>query len=684
MDDLIKDARERWEAAELYDRANREEALIDLKFRALDQWPEVYRQERVRQKRPVLTIDRLGPIVKQVTGDIRLNPPGVKVRPVDGGADPKLAETYTGLIRNIEAQSDAAGVYAMAADAQVSCGMGHFRVVTEYCSDSVWEQDIRIKHIPNPFAVLFDPAATDLVRADAKFCFVTDLLPIEDFKREYPKASLTGWDESGTGNAQWNGWVANECIRVCEYWVRVPTKKRLWLLMDGRTVDVTGLDNEALIATAQAGNGIARERFAEGYRVEMHKISALEELEDVTEWAGCYLPIIPVIGEEVYVGDRVVRSGLIRSARDAQTRYNVQTTAMTEALAMAPKPKWLVTAKQISGHEKHWQAANTSPMAYLPYNQDGQLPPPNRIAPAMPEPGLLQELQLAAADIEATTGVHRDNLGQQSNAQSGRAILSRQREGDVGTYVYIDNLARAVAHCGRILVDLIPKIYDTERQVRILGEDGKEDFVLLNQREPVTGRVLNDLSAGKYDVVPSVGPSFSTRREEARESMMAFMQAYPPAGPVLGDIFAKAQDWPYSDEIAKRLHKAAVAQGIAEPEEGEQPPGPPPPDPAAILAQAEMIKAQTQQAKLQLEAMEAQNNAALERAKLRIEAKKVQLDEGHLQLDAIETHAKVRNDDVKTRADVVGKTVDTIGKVMTPRQQPQGNRMQGRSQQRPN
>lgn len=681
MDDLIREARERWEQAELYDRNNRMEALTDLKFRALEQWPEQYRLERLRQGRPCLTVDQLGPIVKQVTGDIRLNPPGVKVRPVDGGADPKLAETLTGLIRNIEAQSDATGVYAAAADAQVSCGMGHFRVVTEYCGDDVWDQDIRIRHIPNPFAVLYDPAATDLVRADAKFCFVTDLMPLADFKAEFPKASITGWDEAG--NTDWTGWVLNECIRVCEYWVRVPMKRRLWLLADGRTVDVTGLSNDELVMTAQQGGGVARERYAESYRVEMRKMSAVEELEDPTEWAGKYLPIIPVIGEEVFVGDRVVRSGIIRPARDAQTRYNVQTTALTEAVAMAPKPKWLVLAEQIAGYEDHWGRANVSTEAFLPYKNVPGAQPPNRVSPAMPEAGLLQELQMAAADIRSTTGVNRDNLGEQSNAQSGRAILSRQREGDVGTYVYIDNLARAVAHCGRILVDLIPKIYDTERQVRILGEDGKEEFVAVNQRDPMSGRIVNDLSAGRYDVVPSVGPSFSTRREEGRESMMAFMQAYPPAGPMIGDLFAEAMDWPGATEIAKRLRKAAVAQGIAEPQDGERPPPPPPPSAEQILAQAEMQKAQNAAQKLQLEAFEAQTNAAIERAKLALEAEKLKIDVGHLQLDAIETRAKISNDTMTARANAVGKTVDTIHKAVMPRQQP-GNQMQGRPQQRLN
>ena len=199
---------------------------------------------------------------------------------------------------------------------------------------------------------------------------------------------------------------------------------------------------------------------------------------------------------------------------------------------------------------------------------------------------MFQEASIAADDLKAVTGIHDASLGAPGNETSGRAILMRQREGDVGTFVYIDNLARAIRHAGRILVDLIPHIYDTERTMRILGEDGGETFAVINQAAlgPDGPVVLNDLSAGKYDVEVTTGPSFSTKRIEAAESMMAFVQAVPPAAALIGDLIARNMDWPGAEAIAERLRKA-LPPGI----DGDAPGGLqlPPPDPIAQLAAAQ-------------------------------------------------------------------------------------------------
>jgi hypothetical protein len=282
----------------------------------------------------------------------------------------------------------------------------------------------------------------------------------------------------------------------------------------------------------------------------------------------------------------VARKGLLRDAKHPQFLFNIHRTALVESIAMSTKAKWLVTPRQIAGHEQWWAAANVANFAYLPYSPDGQAPPPQRIAPDMPAASLMQEIGLAAQDLEATTGIYRAALGAPSNETSGRAIIARQREGDTATFTFPDNLARSVAHAGRILIDLIPKIYDTERVVRLLGEDGAAKMVPINV---VTGegKRLNDLSVGKYDIEVSVGPSFTTKREEARESMLAFMQAYPPGAAFVGDLFAKYQDWPGADEIAKRLRKA-LPPGMVEPEEGEPPPPEPPPPPELLKLQADI------------------------------------------------------------------------------------------------
>ena len=639
----VSAARILYEEAVDADEENRIQANKDLRFRALEgQWDERIKSE---QKRPCFVFDRTGQIVRQVVGDIRLNPPAITVRPQDGGADPKLAKTLTGLVRNIESVSMADAHYIAAADSAVTCGMGFLRVRYDYVDDTAFDMDFRIEVIPSPFAAVCDPGATMPCREDAAYWFITDLWTEKAFKEKWPKASLDGWDSSQIAT-----WRDGSFVRVAEYWHKVPMTRRLLFLADGRTIDATDLADDVVArqveqARAQTGavSGVLRERKAPSYKIQMALMNGSEQLEPTADWPGRYIPIAPVWGEEIRVGDRVVRRGIIRTARDAQIRYNVQTTAITETLAMAPKAKWIGTVKQFLGLEKYWDSAHLNNYARLPFNPDPQAPgAPQRIQPDAPPAGLLADIQGAAMDIEAATGVYRENLGKESNAISGKAILSRQREGDVGTYLYADNLARAVQHIGRIMVDAMPKVYDQQRSLRTLGEDGSTEFVDINQRDPMTGQIINDISAGRYDVVASVGPAFSTRREEARESMMAFIQADPNSAPMVADLFAKYQDWPGSEEIADRYHKRAVAQGIAEPKEGEPPPPPPPPDPNMVLAQAEQMKAQAALVRAQGDVQASMAQAQAKQAEMQLEARRVELETIRTLVDAQKTGAQIQ------------------------------------------
>jgi len=606
--DYVSEARELYDAAELVEQDNFTEALEDLRFRAGEQWDTVLEKARRARGVPVLKINRIPQFVNAVTGDIRLNPPAAKVRPAGGGATNKMAATLTGIIRNIEAQSRAQQVYISAVENAAICGQGFFRVTTEYSEDDGWDQDIRIRRIQSPLAVIFDPGASDPLREDARYCFVRDWMPKEEFKQRFPKASTAGWEGNGA-RGEWKNWLTSDAVLVCEYWRKVPVKRKLLLMANYSTFDITDLEDQQIVGLIQQnGGGYIRERMVDTHRVEMRLMNGVEELEEPTKWIGRHIPIIPVIGHEVHVGDRVVRHGLVRFLRDPQRLFNVHRSALAEIVASTPKAKWMGTPQMFAGHEQYYANSNVENYAFLPFTPDPQFPTgPQRIAPDAPNQQLLAEISLTTQDMEATTGIYREQMGRESNAQSGRAILARQREGDTGTFIYSDNLSEAVAYAASMMIDLIPKVYDTPRIVRTLGEDGSEDFVQVNFEDPITGQKVNDLSAGKYDVTASTGPSYSTRREEARESMMAFFQASPDAAKLAGDLFAEAMDWPDHEKIAARLRRQLVAAGVAEPKEGDPPPPPPgPPDPNTLLAQAEMMKAQAAQMKAQADMREAE------------------------------------------------------------------------------
>lgn len=564
-DKALRHANEAWEA----ESENFDNGRDDMRFEAGEQWLTEAKEDRLAKNRPITTVNRVSAFIRQVTGDVRRDTPANKVIPSKDGSK-EVADIYTGLIRNIEVQSNAKAAYIQAVENACRSGLGAIKVVTEYSDNDGFDQDIRIKRITDPFAVVWDPHAREPDKSDARFLHEYFDLPKEEFQRRYPKADMSDVPTGTSGIA----WFSNDSVKLAAYWYKEPAKKILLSLADGRTID----EKTAAQETAQgAVLEVVNKRKVDCYAIKMCLMSGKEIIEGPHDWAGKYLPYAPVIGEERWVDGRCERKGMVRDLKDAQRAYNYARTVDIETMANQPKTPYIGTAKQFglgTELEELWKKAGTTNWPFLPYNPDPQAPgPPQRVEPVKPNPGISIQAQIAADDMKAITGIYDASLGQRSNETSGRAIMARQREGDTGTYHYIDNLGTGIRHVGRILVDLIPKIYDTPRMVRVLKEDGAHEMVKVNRPEEeameeagpgagmeVIRALMNDLAAGEYDVTVTVGPSFATRREEARETMTELFRAMPQLGAVAADLFVKSLDIPYADEIAERL----------KPKEGEQ------------------------------------------------------------------------------------------------------------------
>lgn len=553
--DIIELFEADWEA----DRDNRDAAYDDLRNLAGEQWDDQAKAERTMSRRPMVTVNRLGQFVRQVTGDMRLNPTSIAVLPVDDEADIDKAEIFEGLIRQIEYASNATNVYAHAFECSAGVGIGHFRIVTKYAKDSVNDQEITIERILNPLAVIWDSAAVEIDRSDAMHCFVTELLPERVFKKRYPKAAIDGFPNKD--GAYSTIWRSDSTVRIAEFWHREPYQRTLALLADNSTVDITGVKK-----ADKAFLPIIAERTFEDYRVKQYIVSGSEILSGPNEWAGSMIPVVPAIGSEIPLDEAVVRHGIVRWAKDPQKLYNYYRSSQAELIGQQARAPFILTTDQIKGYEALWNSANTNPRPWLPYNADPKAPgAPQRLAPPQASQALWQEAQIAGEDMKATTGIYDASLGARSNETSGKAILARQREGDVGSYHYFDNFKAAIKRAGEILIDLIPRIYDAPRTVRIIGrEEGNPEYKAVNQPayDPMqmVETTLNDLTVGKFDVRVDAGPSFSTRREEARESMLAATQANPALWQIAGDLIIKAMDWPFAQEIAERIKRSIPPQ----------------------------------------------------------------------------------------------------------------------------
>jgi hypothetical protein len=578
--DVLSTARDRLSMAISAYSESREDELDDLRFYAGSpdnqwQWPaDVLAtrgavQGQTINARPCLTINKLPQHVHQITNDQRQNRPSVKVIPVDDNADVEVAEIFNGMIRHIEYISDADVAYDTACENQVAYGEGYIRVLTEYCDDNTFDQDIKIARVRNSFSVYMDPLIQDPCGSDAKWCFITEDLSQEEYHRLFPNASpLSTLETLGVGDQNLSQWLNTDTIRIAEYFY-IEYDKQTLNLYPGNVTAFQGTPEDKELRAVYGKPKKSRQ--ADRKKIKWCKINGYEILEE-QEWAGNCIPVVRVIGNEYEVEGRIYISGLVRNAKDAQRMYNYWTSQEAEMLALAPKAPFIGYGGQFEGYETQWKTANTQNWPYLEVNPDvtdGQgavLPLPQRALPPMAQTGLIQAKMGASEDIKSATGQYNASLGQTSNERSGRAILARQREGDVGTYHYQDNLARAVRYVGRQLVDLIPKIYDTQRIARIIGLDGETKMVKIDpiQAEPVRkiqnqdGIVIDKIynpAVGKYDVVVATGPGYATKRQEALEAMAQLLQGNPQLWSVAGDLFVKNMDWPGAQEMAKRFAK---------------------------------------------------------------------------------------------------------------------------------
>jgi hypothetical protein len=603
---FLAEARQRFNEGVDADRENRDAGLDDLKFVSGEQWDATIKAERQRRGQPCLTINTLPQYIGQVIGDIRTNRPSIRVRPAEDG-DKKIAEIRQGLIRHIENNCNAHQVYSLAGEDQVACGLGHFRVGLEYAGDDSFDQDIKLSHIPNPFSVVWDSMSVEPTGADARFCFVVDEIDRKVFEKAYPDSQTSDL----TVPADSVGWVTRDSVRLTEYWTMKETKRRIALVQMAPEAspamrDVT--DNEAEMTPFIVAGPDGQPRVRDTIRKTacMYLINGHEVLEGPYELPIRRLPVFRVTGREIRVADRRYRFGLVRFAKDSARMKNLMRSAAMEWVAKAPKAQWLLHAsdeKEADRYRKSGKSGDT----VLTYS--GQIPP-QRIDPPSSPSALLQEAQFNDQDIKDVTGLHDASLGMKSNETSGRAIMARERQGDVATFMYHDNLNASIREAGRVINDLIPVVFDTARTIVVIGDDDAANLVQIN--DPNNPEAV-DLKIGKYDIVVETGPSYSTKRVEAAESMTAFFQAVPAAAQVAGDLFAQAQDWPMADEIAERL-KGALPPGLVKPKEGEQP----------SEAEQQQMQAQAQAQQVQQQQAEEARQIAMAQAMADLETKRAE------------------------------------------------------------
>lgn len=553
-DPRIDEAKEFLKFCNDADTMNRQEALEDLKFVGGDQWPVELQNSRNLESRPVITINKLDGYCRQVSNQQRQQRPRIKVHATNTHEQMVEAEIVQGLIRHVEVNSNADHAYDNGFDYAVRMGWGFMRVRTDYVSPDSFDQEIYIDPVDNPFTVYFDPNSIAPDGSDAERCLVTTMVPKAEFRKMYPEADDggTSFTQRGTGDSQ-SEWITKEDIRLAEYYYTVREKATLYLLSDGTSTFAD--DKDFFNRLDAAGITVVDKRQSYKKTIKYCKLTGVEVIEEGI-WPSKYIPIVPIYGRHIVISDKRHKFGMVRYAKDPQRMYNFWQTSITESVALAPKAKWLMAEGQDEGHENDWAQANIKSFPLLRYKQtdiDGRAAPaPTRLQPEPPPAGVMAAAAGVNEDIKVMMGIFDPAQLKQGNI-SGKALNGQQQQVDLTNFDYYDNLTRSIAQVGRIILDLIPKIYDTQRVLRIIGEDGKPELVTVNEQDAIGNILKNNTAVGQYDVVMETGPGYNSKRQEAVESMMQLLGADPQLMQTAGDLIFRNMDFPGADIIADRL-----------------------------------------------------------------------------------------------------------------------------------
>jgi hypothetical protein len=609
------------------------------------QWEQSVKD--ARKGRPCGTYDRTGQYISQVVNDARKNKPGVTVMPADSGADIEVAKRLDGIIRHIEYSSRAHIAYDTGVELAARCGLGWLRVYPQIVRPETNHQEVRIAREIDPLAIVIDGTEPD--GSDAMNGFAESVLSKQAFKMRYPKASTDSWEGDDTGF-----WMPDDSVRICEHQYVEEVKRNHIVIGDPNDgSELTLLEDDYHELNQRLGYTVAplRTFIAAERAVKWCTFNGVETLEETTfpsKWIG----FVPVMGYELWVEGKRYVCGLTRRMMDSQRAYNYERSAMVEAVAIQPKAPIMAPADAIEGYEKHWAALNTGNPGHLPYNhKDGEgepIPAPSRLAPPSFPVAFAQLGQAALADLEASVGMNRAVLGQANGATSGRQERERKEQGDTATYHFVDNLSRSIEHLGRIVVDMIPRLYDTKRQAKILGIDGEQDAIEVNPKGPAVtkdqrGKVVSiNPGVGIYDVRVKAGPSYTTQRQEAAEGIVEILQASPEFAPILAPALVKMRDWPDAEKISRMLLSMAPpqVQEIANEGQNGEPEIPP-----AVRSQMQAMQQQIQEMTAMLDAGEKElERVEQESQMLKLENQSIKGDKS---IEAAELDLKAREVAIK-------------------------------------
>lgn len=680
------------EAVNTYTREDEEAVLQEMKERlneCWDDWDRIYQKgleccdmiagkifrpdvkaQRIAEGRPVIEVNQLTQYTERVLGDMRLNLPSIKFRaktPDVAGkaigertkAEYDMTDVLSSVVKGIEQDSNATQWYDRASTQMVHAGIGWLRCYPAYKDSKSFDMTIRISGVTN-----FVDACIEMSRepdfSDARYGFVFQEMPRKEFEARWPDIPCNNISTVEYGGRLWS---TKDTVTIAEYFERVAVPVTICRLSDGSVVKKEKgkpfeYDEALIIETRKTTE----------YKVVWRKVCDTAILEGGVkgiELPFSEIPLVPMVGRESLSEEGRNFESLIVHAMDAQREAAYWRTMMTEQVALQPKAKWIASSAMVSSRRNDWERANTHPLDVLVFDADPQLPGgvPQRVQPSQIAAAEMQQYLAAVQDMKACIGLYDSAIGNLSGEVSGRAILARERQTDIGTYVFVHHRNEAVKRLGRLVLEGIRSIFTDTMKIRIFRPDETTDFVEINKPElddSGSMSISNDITIGDVEPYVDAGPAFNTLRIEAVNSLMEMANANPQILNIAGDIMADNMDWPGARQFADRLKRFIAASNpqILSPiemldlmKEKEGLPTPPPTpemmmqmqmqqlntDREGYKAQAAQANAQKEQARAVTAQAEAQEATTVAMSEMQIRAIFAQLLEEYRRADQANT-----------------------------------------------
>ncbi|EDA8689548.1 portal protein [Salmonella enterica subsp. enterica serovar Newport] len=617
------------------------------------------------EKYPKFEINKVATELNRIIAEYRNNRITVKFRPGDKEASEELANKLNGLFRADYEETDGGEACDNAFDDAATGGFGCFRLtsmlVNEY--DPMDErQRIAIEPVYDPSrSVWFDPDAKKYDKSDALWAFCMYSLSPDKYEAEYGKTPPASLDVTTMTSWEYD-WFEPEVVYIAKYYEVRKESVDVISYRQPITGEIATYDSDQIEdiedELALAGFQEVARRSVKRRRVYVSVVDGQNFLEKPRRIPGEHIPLIPVYGKRWFIDDIERVEGHIAKAMDPQRLYNLQVSMLADSAAQDPGQVPIFDPEQVRGLEKHWEDRGKKRPAFLvaraPRDKAG-----NPIGPAAPgsftpapqlSPAIATMLQLTSADIQEVTGSSQAMQQMPSNIAQ-ETVNNLMNRADMASFIYLDNMAKSLKRAGEVWLSMAREVYGSEREVRVVNEDGTDDIALMNAQvvDSQTGRVvaLNDLSTGRYDVTVDVGPSYTARRDatvSVLTNVLSTMLPNDPMRPAIQGIILDNIDGEGLDDFKEYNRNQLLTSGIVKPRnEKEQQIVMQAQQAAANQQNPEMVLAQAQMVAAQAEAQKATN----ETAQTQIKAFTAQQDAMESQANTVYKLAQARNIDDK-------------------------------------